>query len=299
MIRLSPLRFAVLTFAGLLVTTDLAARIEKVQALSDGAAFELTEGRLQIEFITDRIARVRATRNAGWTRTPSLMRVEIAEKPGKISFRDSSGSVELRSSKLIVRINRSTEAVSYFDASGKPLLAENPAHPRTWEKIPVIKSVADPATLTGVQTVDGEREVAEKFVQIRDRDAWKGAVAFGFAADEAIYGLGFDETEDLNLRGTTKRLYQHNLRIVIPSLVSTRGYGLLFDAYSAMTFADGPEGGSLSFDVIDDLDYYFIAGPDMNGALPVTGSSPAPPACCPAGPTATFSPRSAINRRAN
>ena len=54
---------------------------------------------------------------------------------------------------------------------------------------------------------------------------------------------------------------------MIPSLVSTRGYGLLFDAYSAMTFTDGTDGGSMSFDVIDDLDYYFIAGPDMDGAV--------------------------------
>jgi alpha-D-xyloside xylohydrolase len=59
----------------------------------------------------------------------------------------------------------------------------------------------------------------------------------------------------------------HNLRKMIPSLVSTRGYGLLFDAYSAVTFTDGKDGGSLAFDVIDDLDYYFIAGPDMDGAV--------------------------------
>ena len=267
MIRLWQCRFAILAFAGLLITNALPAKIESVQTLSNGAAFQLTEGRLQIEFVTDRIARVRATRNADWAKTPSLMRVEIAETPGKITVTDSGGVIELRSSKLIVRVDRATETVSYFDAGGKPLLAENAAHPRTLERTEVIKSVADRSTITKVQTADGEREVAGKYIQARDRDAWRGRLAFRFADDEALYGLGFDETSDLNLRGTTKRLYQHNLRILIPSVVSTRGYGLLFDAYSAMTFSDGADGGSLSFDVIEDLDYYFIHGPDMDGAV--------------------------------
>jgi alpha-D-xyloside xylohydrolase len=245
----------------------LPAAVEQVQPQARGASFQLTEGRLQVDFVTDRIARVRATKNADWSQTPSLMRVEVAESPGRIRVKESSDTIELRSDKLIVRIDRASEAVSYFDADGKPLLTEHPSHPRTLERVEVIKSLADPASITKVTTVDGERERVGKYIQRKDRDAWRGKVSFRFAENEALYGLGFDETATLNLRGTTKRLYQHNLRILIPSLVSTRGYGLLFDAYSAMTFADGADGGSLTFDVIDDLDYYFIAGPDMDGAV--------------------------------
>ena len=245
----------------------LPAAIVNVQPHSRGASFQLTEGRLQVEFVTDRIARVRATRNADWATTPSLMRVEVDERPGRIRLKESPDAVELRSAKLLVRIDRASEAVSYFDVDGKPLLAEHPARPRAFERVDVIKSLADPATVTKVTTVDGEREQVGRYIQRKDREAWRGKVSFRFAENEALYGLGFDETSGLNLRGATKRLYQHNLRILIPSLVSTRGYGLLFDAYSAMTFADGADGGSMSFDVIDDLDYYFIAGPDMDGAV--------------------------------
>ena len=187
--------------------------------------------------------------------------------PGAIMVKDQGQVIELRSAKLTVRVDRQSESISYFSPDGKPLLAEDASAPRTFEKTEVIKSVADPATVKKVMTVDGEREVAGKYVRTKDRDAWKAQVRFAFAADEAIYGLGFDETADLNLRGKTKRLYQHNLRKLIPSMVSTRGYGLLFDAYSAMTFADGSSGGSMSFDVVDDLDYYFIAGPTMDGAV--------------------------------
>ena len=245
----------------------LQAKIEQVKPLPDGVGLTLTESRLQVGFITDRIVRVRATKNADWSVKPSLMRVAVEQGPGTIRVRETDHYVELRSAELTVRVDRDTEALSYFTPDGKPLLTEDPVRPRTLEKVDVIKSIADPATLTKVQTVDGEREVADKYIQAKDREAWKGRLAFRFADDEALYGLGFDETSDLNLRGTTKRLYQHNLRILIPSVVSTRGYGLLFDAYSAMTFADGAEGGSLAFDVIEDLDYYFIHGPDMDGAV--------------------------------
>jgi alpha-D-xyloside xylohydrolase len=245
------------------------ASVSAVKPSPTGAEFKLSDGLLQIEFVTDRIARVRSTKNPEFSTTPSLMRVPVNEKPGRIAIKDTAGSpfVELSSSKLIVRVERATGAVSYLDPTGKLLVTEDPAQPRWLEQTEVIKSVADPASVRKVQTVDGERQIAGRYSQKKDRDAWKGGVKFRFADDEALYGLGFDETSDLNLRGKTKRLYQHNLRILVPSLVSTRGYGLLFDAYSAMTFKDGPQGASMDFDVIDDLDYYFIAGPDMDGAV--------------------------------
>ena len=260
----SPLFF--LTLIGC-APLGLQAKVEQAKPFPDGAEFTLTESRLQVDFITDRIVRVRATRNAAWSTKPSLMRVPVDGRPGTIRLRETDRHVELRSAELVVRIDRDSEALSYFTPAGKQLLTEDPARPRALEKTDVIKSLADPATITKVRTVDGERELVGKYIQGKDRDAWKGRLAFRFADGEALYGLGFDETSDLNLRGTTKRLYQHNLRILIPSVVSTRGYGLLFDAYSAMTFADGAGGGSLSFDVVDDLDYYFIHGPDMDGAV--------------------------------
>ena len=265
--KISPAIFAVTLL--LSPFTVVQASVNAVKPSPTGAEFKTDDGLLQIEFVTDRIARVRSTKNPEFSKTPSLMRVPVNEQPGKIVVKGTAGSayVELSSSKLSVRVDRATGAVSYFDSNGKLLVAEGAEQPRWFERTEVIKSVADPASVRKVQTVDGERQIAGKYIQKKDRDAWKGGVKFRFADDEALYGLGFDETSDLNLRGKTKRLYQHNLRILIPSLVSTRGYGLLFDAYSAMTFNDGAQGGSMNFDVIDDLDYYFIAGAGMDGAV--------------------------------
>lgn len=188
-----PLPFLLLCLVGTAPIT-LPAAVEQVQPHSRSASFRLTEGRLQVEFVTDRIARVRATRNADWSSTPSLMRVEVAEVPGRVRVKESPDAVELRSAKLVVRIDRATEALSYFDADGKPLLAEHPAHPRTFERVDVIKSLADPATVTKVTTVDGEREHVGRYIQRKDREAWRWKISFRFAENEALYGLGFDET---------------------------------------------------------------------------------------------------------
>ena len=245
-----------------------SAAVQAFHEMPGGATFDLSEGRLRIDFITDRIVRARATRNADWSKTPSLMRVDDAGmNPGPITVTDQGQAVELHSAKLIVRVDRQTESISYLAPDGKALLAEDRSAPRSLEKTEVIKLVADPATVKKVMTVDGEREVAGAYVRTKDRDAWKVKVRFAFAADEALYGLGCDETTDLNLRGKTKRLYQHNLRKFIPFIVSTRGYGLLFDAYSAARFTDDSSGGSMEFDVVDELDYYVIAGPTMDGAV--------------------------------
>ncbi|WP_395408381.1 TIM-barrel domain-containing protein [Pseudoduganella sp. UC29_106] len=227
----------------------------------------IDDTRIKIQFVTDQIVRVTVTRNPEWSKSASLMRVPIMAKPGTIERSDDGATLTLQSSKLAAKLDRGTGAVSFWRADGELLLEEDKHSPRSFAPVAVIKSVPDPTTVRRVRTVDGERQVAAAYVQRKDRDAWSATARFRLRDGEALYGMGFDETDDLNLRGKHKRLYQHNLRIVIPFLVSTRGYGLLFDTYSALTFADGPDGTSISSDVVDELDYYVVLGPSMDGAI--------------------------------
>lgn len=274
--------WVVLFFSMLIPCVDAAAAaIQDVRAIDAGIEYTANETRTRVTFVTDRIVRVTATINREWSAAPSLMRAAVAEAPGKIMSSDEGDARLLRSKNLTVKLNRTTGALAFLDAAGRPLLREDEASPRRFEKVPVVKSVADPATITRIKTVDGERQAIGSYVQKKDRDAWKATARFRFEDDEALYGLGFDESTDLNLRGKTKRLYQHNLRIVVPFIVSTRGYGLLFDSYSALTFSDGKDGASVTSDVVDDLDYYVILGPSMDGAIAgfrqLTGAATMPP----------------------
>jgi hypothetical protein len=50
----------------------------------NGGVLDLKQGRLRFEFVTGRIARVTVTREGHWSKTRSLMRVDVVEKPGGI-----------------------------------------------------------------------------------------------------------------------------------------------------------------------------------------------------------------------
>ena len=56
--------------------------------------------------------------------------------------------------------------------------------------------------------------------------------------DEALYGLGENQLGLLDLRGYDLDLWQHNGTIVIPFLVSSRGWGILWDNTSFTRFGD-------------------------------------------------------------
>ena len=266
---------------GLVVPLAICAATSPEGVSGDIATLVVGDSHLQVSWVTPSIVRVQVTQNETFVQTNSLMRVPVATDPGKIESKQEGNILEMRSSELVVRIDRTTGAVSYFDLDGRQLLAADSSTPYTLEKTDVIKMVADPESIRTVKTADGEREVADRYIRSKAGEAWKAALNFELQDNEALYGLGSDETDDFNLRGKTKRLYQHNMRILIPTLVSTRGYGLLFDAYSAMTFTDSAEGMSMGFDMVDELDYYFVRGSDMDGAVAgfrqLTGAATIPP----------------------
>ena len=90
--------------------------------------------------------------------------------------------------------------------------------------------------------------------------------------------MGSHEEGNLNLRGTHQYLYQQNMKAVVPVLVSTKGYGILFDSYSLMKFHDDQHGSYIWTDVDDEMDYYFMYGPDFDQIVSeyryLTGKAP-------------------------
>ena len=100
--------------------------------------------------------------------------------------------------------------------------------------------------------------------QVVDRRAFHTKLEFEWAEGEALYGLGSHEEGMFNLRGKHQYLYQQNMKAVVPVLVSTRGYGVFIDCTSLMTFHDDPFGSYLWSDVDEELDFYFIVGPEFD-----------------------------------
>ncbi|MBQ3722773.1 MAG: DUF5110 domain-containing protein [Bacteroidales bacterium] len=72
-------------------------------------------------------------------------------------------------------------------------------------------------------------------LQAREVEGKKGfstRVSYETWDDESLYGLGQHQTGEFDRKGTDEELYQYNTKISVPFVVSTYGYGLLFDAYS-------------------------------------------------------------------
>ena len=129
-------------------------------------------------------------------------------------------------------------------------------------EIPVIKyfTQGEAPEIEVVKTVDGERTQISNLRPYIDRNAYKGQACFLIPKDTGVYGLGQDEDGILNRRGTKCYLYQHNMRTPMPCMVTDKGWGILFDCPSLMVFDDTLRETVVTFDTVDQIDFYVIAG---------------------------------------
>ena len=64
------------------------------------------------------------------------------------------------------------------------------------------------------------------------KDGYRTLVRFPSRREESFYGLGQHQTGEFDHMGTNEELYQYNTKISNPTVLSSDGYGLYFDAYS-------------------------------------------------------------------
>ncbi len=106
-------------------------------------------------------------------------------------------------------------------------------------------------------------------------------VADRFSPDvtEGFYGLGQHQNGMFNYRGGTIELAQNNTDVVIPLLLSSKGYALMWNTASA-TEVDNRFPLAVSFTSLagNSIDYFFIYGPGfdqiIHGYRTMTGHAP-------------------------
>ncbi len=200
---------------------------------------------LIIQVCTDQIIHVQHTPTDTTPDHPSLV-VTHEWEPIQFKIKQTDGKIILSTKSLKLEIDTTDFKIKYFDLKNNTLLEEN------GNKIV-------PISLMG--------EAAYSVLQ-----SWK------LSKEEAIYGLGQHQDGHMNFRGTTDTLIQTNTIAVNPFLLSTRGYGLYWDNYSKTIFRDNESGASFWSEVADKIDYYFIAGNDMDqviaGYRELTGQAP-------------------------
>ena len=157
--------------------------------------------------------------------------------PGaKFQLSQTADAAILTTDTLKIELSLKRGNLQFSTTGGEILLRERDSVPRTYE----------PAELNGEATF-----------HVEDR--------FAPDASEGFYGLGQHQSGMFNYRGATLQLAQNNTDVAIPLLLSTNGYGLMWNSAS-LTYVDNrfPLELNVSSLAGHSVDYYFIYGPEMD-----------------------------------
>jgi alpha-D-xyloside xylohydrolase len=194
------------------LATALAAAAPGQERLADGVALKVGELRLEVRVCRDDVVRVAFAPPGPFFGRRSLVTVDGACRPTPFEVHGTSDVVALTTRRLVARIARPSGAVTFVDREGRTLLQEKKGGG---------KSLL-PARVMGESTfhVQGEFEPGE---------------------GEALYGLGAHQNGLMDYAGRDVDMYQLNTVDVVPFLVSSRGFGLLWDNTSHTRFGDPRE----------------------------------------------------------
>ncbi len=163
-----------------------------------------------------------------------------------------SKSVTLTTARLRAVVDRESGALQYFGpdtAASAGIIATGPG------------STAE-APKGKLLTSDSYRSLRP--VEVNGEKTFHAEVSFAiYGSHEGFYGLGQHQAGVWNYRGETVDLSQENTNIAIPLLVSTNGYGIFWNNSSRSRMNNRfIHALYLSAEVADQIDYYFIYGPE-------------------------------------
>jgi len=229
------------------------ASIKSYQKSTDGVTFSLDKGLLKVLVRRADIIEIKYTLSAAFETKPSLVVNNSWKTPAPYQVSENKNEVIITTAKLRVRVNKSTNAITYTDLKGNTITAEDSEN----------KTIT-PATIAGINTYN----ISTQFISPQN---------------EGLFGLGCHPLDSLsiNYKGRNQDLLIKYLTGAIPVLLSTKGYGLMWDNYSASNFY-GAEAGNTKFKYVSEsgkqVDYYFFYGPDFDHIIDLyrtaTGRAP-------------------------
>jgi alpha-D-xyloside xylohydrolase len=175
-----------------------------------------------------------------------------------IQVEEGDDEYRVKADGIDLAIHKSGGRLNWY--SGGSLFLSQPFPDLTKQAVITYKSSGGESR--SIKTVDGERSVSDGLVPVVDpeRGALRARVYFDFSQTESLHGLGQAEEGIYDYRENNQFLYQHNMRIPVPFLISSARYGIFFDCGCLMTFNSGTAGGPSWFflDTVDALDFYII-----------------------------------------
>ncbi len=220
------------------------------QAIPGGARFQNREEIVEATFCGPGVVHVTGRPAGGRAEPGPEPWIVTPCSPANSTFDQLAGQAHVRSAQLTVSMNLATGALHFQDSAGKILLQESDNHPRRYS----------PASVPNHQ-----------LHQVSDR--------FSPELLEGMYGLGQHQNGVFNYRGTVVELAQANSDIAVPLLLSTDGYGILWNTASRSVFDNRfARELKLTADAAEGVDFYFFDGPEMDAVIhhyrELTGHAP-------------------------
>ena len=172
---------------------------------------------IRLKVITDRIIKVTSVPSGEFSATASLITIPQPASKTEFTIEKGEGHITLATKALSAEISLTTGEVVFTDTDGTVFLAEQSGGGKTFT----------PVTVSG-----------ESCYVIRQQ--------FESQPDEALYGLGANQTSFMNLKGKDADLFQYNTIAVVPFIISNHNYGILWDNNSRTKFGDIREWNELS-----------------------------------------------------
>jgi alpha-D-xyloside xylohydrolase len=173
---------------------------------SNGVTIRTAAGTMRIEVCGNNVIHVVASP----TSEIPIPKVPVVTQPcraNNFQVRVGKKEVRLSTATIIVTIDAATGALSFFSKDGRPVLAESKEGGKGFDVPSVFEA-----------------------------KAWQVQQSFLSPADEAMYGLGQHQEGIFDVRGIPIRLSQANTNISIPFLLSSKGYGILWNNASLTDF---------------------------------------------------------------
>ena len=171
---------------------------------------------IRLQVVSDRIIRVQATAEQSFRNKQSLI---IVPQEGKANYKVEEQGDDLIITTAAMRavLNEATGQITFYDLKDQVLLKEVAQGGKTFKSFTV-----------------PDREIGVDIAKVPDaqKHGWSWRALFDSPDNEAFYGLGQHQSEELNMKGKNEDLFQYNTKVSVPFVISNKNYGILWDSYS-------------------------------------------------------------------
>lgn len=171
---------------------------------------------IRLQVVNDRIIRVQATAEQSFRSKQSLIIVPQNSK-AQYKVEEQGDDLIITTAAMRAVLNEATGQITFYDLKDQVLLKEVAQGGKTFKPFTV-----------------PDREIGVDIAKVPEaqKHGWSWRALFDSPDNEAFYGLGQHQSEELNMKGKNEDLFQYNTKVSVPFVISNKNYGILWDSYS-------------------------------------------------------------------